>query len=214
MDIQKFVTELGLPAWTVLVIAGGAIVGALISAIAGVVIAWINSRAAVRLDREKALREHHIDNMQPVREYVKNTSEVVGRHRIVLSRTQNWPDLSKAAIALIQEIDAANNTLGAVHIDGKQAHDAMHLYFKCGRLLIWTPAVMQQEQALRSFQRLEPYFDLTMTGAGIVMDATDAYVFDTRKMRKTASDRLDICQREFNRLKAISPGAAGQPELA
>ena len=109
MDIQKFVTELGLPAWTVLVIAGGAIVGALISAIAGVVIAWINSRAAVRLDREKALREHHIANTQPVREYVRNTSAVVGRHRIVLSRTRDWPDLSKAAIALIQEIDAANN---------------------------------------------------------------------------------------------------------
>jgi hypothetical protein len=64
------------------------------------------------------------------------------------------------------------------------------------------------------FARIEPYFDLVMDVAGAVIDATDAYMFDMRRLRSSTKKRLDACRSLFEELKAQTPGASGHPELA
>ncbi|MGH7486389.1 MAG: hypothetical protein ACRD3J_27060, partial [Thermoanaerobaculia bacterium] len=191
-DLLNVVREHGLPGWTVLVIGGGTIIAAVISFIGAIAIAWVNAFAAVRLDREKALRDHRRANVAAARDYVHKSAKIVGTGRIELSRADDGKALLERAFDFLRTLDDSGKELGALHIDGQEVQRAAYLYFKSGRLL--GLAVTSVEPSEREpFGRIEPYFELVMSVAGATMDATDAYVFPTRGQKRLAKKRLDAC---------------------
>jgi hypothetical protein len=212
-DVLNFVKEHGLPAWTVLVIGGGTVIAAVISFLGAFAIAWVNAFSAVRLDREKALRDHRRANVDGVRDYVRRSAVIFGRGRIELSRADDGRTFFEQAFTFLRALDASSKELGALHIDGQEVQRAVDLYFRSGRLLgIAITSVAPDE--LEPFRRIEPYFALVMSAGGATMDATDAYVFPTRQLKRSAKKGLDVCINRFASLKADTRGATGHPELA
>jgi hypothetical protein len=211
-DLLNFVREQGLPGWTVLVLGGGTIIAAVISFVGAFAIAWVNAFAAVRLDREKALRDHRRGNIAAVRDYVHSSVKIIGAGRIELSRADDGKALLERAIVFLRILDDSGKELGALHTDGQEVQRAAHLYFKSGRLL-GVAVTSVEPSELEPFERIDPYFKLVMSVAGATLDATDAYVFPTRGQRRLARKRLDACVSVFAALKRKTPGAAGHPEL-
>jgi hypothetical protein len=82
-EFLNFVKEQGLPGWTVLVIGGGTIIAAVISVLGALAIAWVNAFAAVRLDREKALRDHR----RAMSMVFATTSDDPGRSSVAVVRS-------------------------------------------------------------------------------------------------------------------------------
>jgi hypothetical protein len=212
-DVLNFVKEQGLPGWTILVIGGGTIIAAVISVLGALAIAGVNAFAAVRLDPEKALRDHHRANVDGVRDYVRRSGLIIGRGRMELSRASDGKTFLEQAFVFLRALDASGKELGALHADGQEVQRAIQLYFKSGRLL--GVAITSVEPGeLDPFRRIEPYFALVMSVAGATMDATDAYVFPTRQLKRLAKKRIDTCVGLFTSLKANTPRATGHPELA
>lgn len=212
-DLLNFVRDQGLPGWTVLVIGGGTIIAAVISFFGAFAIAWVNARAAVRLDLERALREHRRANVDGVRDYVKRSGIIIGRGRMELSRADDLTAFLERAFTFMKTLDDSGKELGALHTDGPEVLRAIRLYFKSGRLLSLAIASVQPNEQ-EPYDRIEPYFEMVMSVAGATMDAADAYVFPTRQMRRRAEKRLAACDDQFASLKAQTPNAAGHPELA
>lgn len=143
-------------------------------------IAWVNAFASVRLDREKALRDHRRANVDGVRDYVRRSGVIIGRGRMELSRADDRKTFLEQALTFLRTLDASGKELGALHTDGQEVQRAIQLYFKSGRLLSLALASVEPSE-LQPFRRIEPYFELVMSVAGATMDATDAYVFSTRQ---------------------------------
>ena len=162
-DFLNFVSEQGLPWWIVLLIGGGTIVAALISFLGAFAIAWVNARAAVRLDLERSLRDHRRNNVIAVRDYILKSAVLIGRGRMELSAADD--DLQtflEQAVAFMTTLQASGKELGALHTDGDEVKRVTHLYFKSGRLLGLALAnVAPTDQT--PYSRIDPYFDLVMS---------------------------------------------------
>jgi len=209
-DFLNFVKEQGLPGWAILVIGGGTIIAAVISVLGALATAWVNAFAAIRLDQERALRDHRRANVDGVRDYVRSSSAIFGRARIELSRASDAKVFLEQAIVFLRTLDASGKELGALHTDGLEVRHAMDLYFKSGRLLGIAIAGVEPGEP-DPFRRIDPYFALVMSAAGAT---TDAYVFPTRQLKRSSEKQFDACVGVFTSLKAKTPGATEHPELA
>jgi hypothetical protein len=71
-ELVDAVASYGLPGWTIIVLGGGAIVAALITALQAIVIAAVNARAARLLAADTAHREHRLAAVKAVLKHVRS----------------------------------------------------------------------------------------------------------------------------------------------